>query len=169
MKKFLAVIVFSLLLIGVNSVSAQKSSWIVGGKIGMNIDASTGGGVALQFGPMGEYVFGPGFAVGTELTINTFTGTPIAWVDYFKYYFSIRGSSIKPYAHTGIGLIFATGGPYFAILFGGGANFPVAKNLYIPADLTLGPIFYSVKAGGVSYSGTRFSISITSGIRYYIN
>jgi hypothetical protein len=57
-------------------------------------------------------------------------------------------------------LIFATGGPYFGIPFGGGALFPIAKNLYIPADLQFGPVFLPGK--------TAFAIEATTGIRFEI-
>jgi|GEM_PF-910748 len=143
-------------------------SWILGGKVGMSIGSASGGSsVGLLIGPMGEVLFGKGMAVGTELNINTQSGTPIEWADYFKYYFNIPGSSIKPYANFGLSLWFVTGGPYFGIRFGGGANFKVANNLYIPADLQLGPVFVSQSNGfGQSTSTTVFYIAITSGIRY---
>ena len=97
-------------------------------------------------------------AVGTEFNINKQGGTPIEWANQFKYYFDVPQSNIKPYADGGFNLFFITGGPYFGIRFGGGANFPIAPNLYIPADLQLGPVFAS--------GSTVFYIAITSGIRY---
>jgi hypothetical protein len=172
MKKFLMLFLLCFL---VSSIQAQKSEWVFGGKIGMNIDAGTGGGVSLQIGPMGEYLINKNIGIGTEFTINTSAGTPVGWLNYFKYYFDLKGSKIKMHANAGLGLIFVSGGPFFAIQFGGGANFPVAKNLYIPAELQIGPVFYST--GGTqafgfttpSVSNTRFLIVISTGIRYYFN
>ena len=134
--------------------------WLVGGKFGMSL--VTGGGstdAGLQIGPMGEALITKNMAVGSEFTVNTQAGTPVIWANYFKYYFDVQGSDIKPYADAGFGLTFVTGGPYFGINFGGGANFPIAKNLYIPADLQLGPIFTTP---------ARFLMGFTSGIRYVI-
>jgi hypothetical protein len=176
MKKYLVTVLILFTIIITDTSIAQKNKWVVGGKIGMNIDAGTGGGVALQIGPVGEYSLNKNMAIGSEFTLNTSVGTPVGWVNYFKYYFDVRGSKIKPYAHSGLGLVFVTGGPFFTILFGGGANFPIAKNLYIPAELQIGPVFYSYSTGvqgfgfaSQSVSNTRFIINITSGIRYYIN
>ena len=149
------------------------TSWLIGGRVGMAIGSGFGGSsVGLQIGPMGEVIFNRNMAVGTELNINTFGGTPIEWANYFKYYFNVPGSNIKPYANGGVSLWFSSGGPYFGIRFGGGANFKVANNLYIPADLQLGPVFYSTKSVDpftfqtTSSSSTIFYIAITTGIRY---
>ena len=132
--------------------------------------------VGLVIGPMAEVSFAKNMAVGTELNINTFSGTPIEWADYFKLYFDVPGSNVKPYANAGLSLWFASGGPYFAIRFGGGANFKVADHIYIPADLQIGPIFYSEKTSGFDYNTfqvttssttkTIFYVGITTGIRY---
>jgi hypothetical protein len=134
--------------------------WIVGGKLGMSL--FTGGGsteAGLQIGPMGEALITKNMAIGSEFTVNTQSGTPVIWDNYFKYYFDVQGSEIQPYADAGFFLAFVTGGPYFGINFGGGANFPIAKNLYIPADIQLGPVFATP---------TRFYMGFTSGIRYVI-
>jgi len=141
--------------------------------IGSGFGGST---VGLAIGPMAEVLFNKNMAVGTELNINTFSGTPIEWANYFKYYFDVPGSTVKPYANGGLSLWFATDGPYFAIRFGGGANFKVANNLYIPADLQIGPIFYSTKTSEFDYNTFQFTststtktifyIAITTGIRY---
>ncbi len=163
------------------SALAQQR-WMVGGRLGMSLYtyASSYGGyysyyygyvpggstssttAGLQIGPMGEFIFNKQFAIGTEFNINTQAGTPIQWGNYFKVYFNIQGSQIKPYADAGFSLFFVTGGPYFAIQAGGGALFPIAKNLYIPADLELGPVFLG------SGLGTGFYLAVTSGIRYVI-
>lgn len=137
------------------ALSSAQVKWMAGGKMGLSL---LDGNAGFQIAPMGEVLFGKGTAVGTELSINTQSGTPVDWGTYFKYYFTVPGTKIKPYADAGFGLWFYTGGPYFSINFGGGANFPIARNLYVPADLQLGPVF----ATGT----TVFYFAITSGIRY---
>ncbi len=152
-----------------NNHSRAQVKWIVGGNMGLAI--ATGGGgssTGFTFGPMAEVLFNKNAAVGSEFDITTTTGTPITWASYFKYYFTIPGSRIKPYADAGFGLVFVTGGPYVFIPFGGGANFPVSKNLYVSADLTLGPQFVSVGTGPFSQSFTFFNIIFRGGIRYEI-
>jgi hypothetical protein len=141
-------------MMSLSSTSAQVK-WMVGGNMGLSLLDGTAG---FQIAPMGEVLFGNGPAAGTELSINTQTGTPVQWGNYFKYYFTVSGSKIRPYADGGFGLWFYTGGPYFSLTYGGGANFPIAKKLYVPADLRFGPVF----GGGTSV----FYFAITSGIRY---
>ncbi|MFA3783462.1 hypothetical protein ABRY23_10405 [Melioribacteraceae bacterium 4301-Me] len=152
---------------------SSGTSWLIGGRIGMSIGSGGGSTSAgFQIGPMGEVLFGKGMAVGTELNINTQSGTPIEWADYFKYYFDIPGSTVKPYVNGGLSLWFVSGGPYFGIRIGGGANFKVANNLYIPADLQFGPVFFSEKTydwwtgQSTSKTNTVFYVAITTGIRY---
>ncbi|MBI4535050.1 MAG: hypothetical protein HY708_02145 [Ignavibacteriae bacterium] len=161
MKRILVFLSSFALFIVLQSDAWSQVKWVVGGNMGISI--GTGGGATsagLHIGPMGEVLFGKGPAVGSEFSINTQAGTPIEWANYFKYYFQVSGSSIKPYADAGFGLYFYTGGPYFDIRFGGGAAFPIAKNLYIPAELQLGPVFVT--------GSTGFIILIRSGIRYDI-
>jgi hypothetical protein len=163
----LLVILSSLLILDRDSSRAQ-THWIVGGNMGMSITSGGGGSSTdFTFGPMAEVLFNKHIAIGSEFDITTATGTPITWANYFKYYFAIPGSGIRPYADAGFALVFATGGPYVFIPFGGGSMFPVAKNLYINADLTLGPEFFN--PSGFSGAGiTLFIISIRAGIRYEI-
>jgi len=151
--------------------SHSQVSWIIGGRMGLSIaDGSAG----FHFGPTGEVLFNRNMSVGTEFNINTQSGTPIEWGNMFKYYFDVPGSDIRPYADGGFSLIFVSGGPFFGIRFGGGANFPVAPNLYIPADLQFGPVFTSSSTPdyfgfqSTSTSRTIFYFTITTGIRYYI-
>jgi hypothetical protein len=161
--------------------SAQKPQWSAGFEMGLSL-ISTGGGGEVQFnpatlqfettksggakagfafGPTGEVVFSKMYGVRTAFFIGTQTGTPIEWQNLFRYYFLIKGSNIKPYAHAGFSLFFVTGGPFVGIPFGGGALFPVAKNIFIPADLTFGPIF-----GGGS---TVFGLEIKGGVRFFFD
>ncbi len=178
MRRFLTIssLLVVACLVMFSNTYAQKESWIIGMRAGLGISTGgpessfydfftgqfvkTGGGTnaGFQFGPTGEFIFQKNFSITTALNINTTTGTPIEWQNQFKYYFDIPGSKIRPYADAGFGLIFVSGGPFFDIPFGGGALFPIAKNLYIPADAQFGPIFVS--------GSTVFGVSITSGIRY---
>jgi hypothetical protein len=148
-------------LIGISTTNTSFSQvrWAFGGNMGLSV--ASGGGLSsagLHLGPMGEVLIGKGPAIGTEININTQTGTPIEWANYFKWYFAVPGSKIKPYANGGFGLYFFTGGPYFDLRFGGGAQFPVGRNLYIPAELQLGPIFATGTTG--------FVFIIRGGVRY---
>ncbi len=162
------------------SLSEAQVRWVVGGRLGMSLgtvsvaapynpyayyygttnQSTSSTSAGLQIGPTAEVIFGKQFAVTTEFNINTEAGTPIEWANTFKAYFLINGSKILPYADGGFGLLFVTGGPFFGVRAGGGALFPVAKNLYIPADLQLGLYFGN--------SLTLFWLAITSGIRYFI-
>jgi hypothetical protein len=149
-----------ILLVAVPKEATGEVRWVVGGKLGMSL--VTGGGstdAGLQIGPMGEALLTRSIAIGSEFTINTQPGTPVVWANYFKYYFDVPQSEIMPYADAGFFLDFVTGGPFFGISFGGGANFPIAKNIYIPADIQIGPVFTTP---------ARFTMAITSGIRYSI-
>jgi len=162
MKKTTILLLF--VVVGVASMASMSPAqvrWVAGGNMGISV-ASGGGFTSAGFhlGPMAEVLIGKGPAVGTELNINTQTGTPIEWANYFKHYFTVPGSKVKPYANAGFGLYFFTGGPYFDIRFGGGAQFEVGRNLYVPAELQLGPIFATGTTG--------FVFIIRSGVRYEI-
>ncbi len=174
MSLFVVLVLLSAALV---SESQAQVKWAVGMRLGLSIgtggpstsfynyytgqyEKSGGTSAGFQFGPYGEVIFNRNMAIATAFNINTQTGTPIEWMNLFKYYFPIQGSKIKVYADAGFSLLFATGGPYVSIPFGGGALFPIAKNLYIPADIQFGPVFVT--------GGAQFGISITSGIRYEI-
>lgn len=181
----LLAVALGLVVLALADSRAQGVRWIVGGRIGMSYASmSTGGGggtqyfdyttwsykttgsssstksAGLQIGPTAEVIFARQFAVCEEFNINTQSGTPIEWASTFKAYFNIHNSGIRPYADAGFNLLFITGGPYFGIRAGGGAMFPIAKDLYIPADFQLGPIFTT--------GSTTFFFAITTGIRYVI-
>lgn len=176
MKRMLLLLV--VLVIGTAVLSYGQVNWAVGMRLGLSIASGGpsveipnffGGGTnkvggtsaGFQFGPNGEVMFNKKtMGIATAFNINTQAGTPIEWQNLFRYYFYIHGSQIRPYAQAGFSLYFFTGGPYVSIPFGGGALFPIAKNLYIPADLQFGPIFIT--------GGVQFGIAITSGIRYEI-
>ncbi len=162
------------------SVADAQTQWSVGGRFGLSIYTVGGGDIpsfngfgfttikgpsstqaGLQLGPTGEVLFNKRYAICMDLNLNTQGGTPFEWANTFKMYFPLQGSKIRLYADAGFNLFFYTGGPYFGVRVGGGALFPIAQNLYIPADLQLGPVF----ATGI----TPFYIAITSGIRYEIN
>jgi len=147
-------------LLGFAHRGNAQSSWLLGGELGMSIVSGGGSSNAgFQIGPLGEVIFNKNFAVGSEFTINSQAGTPVVWVNYFKYYFKVTGSKIRPYADGGFLLDFVASGPYFGLLFGGGANFWLARDMYIPADIQLGPIFGDP---------TAFDFAITTGVRFEI-
>ncbi len=153
-RLWLAVVTASFFFVSGGTAVAQLK-WTVGGNLGLSI---IGGAAGLQFGPMAEASFNKNMAVGSELSINTQAGTPIEWGNYFKYFFVIPGSKIRPYADGGLSLFFFTGGPYFGIRFGGGATFPLANKLLIAPEIQLGPVF----GGG----GSTFYLVLRGGIRY---
>lgn len=127
--------------------------------MGLSIGSYAGESSAgFQIGPTFDVAFGKGLDAGTEFLINTQTGTPVGWANYFKYLIDVPQSDITPYADGGFNLMFVTGGPYFGIQFGGGAYFPVAKGISIPADFQFGPIFAT--------GSTAFYVAFTTGIRY---
>ena len=147
------------LLLAIGAGALGQTKFMVGGNMGLSVGSAAGESSAgFSFGPMFEVLFQKNLAVGTELNINTQDGTPVEWADYFKYYFSVPASKVRPYIDGGFGLWFVTGGPYFGLRFGGGANIPVAKNLDVAPDMQLGPIF----ATGT----TVFYFTIRGGIRY---
>ncbi|HXX64126.1 MAG TPA: hypothetical protein VEO56_10035 [Bacteroidota bacterium] len=180
----LTVLALALMIARPERSLAQQPTWQVGMRLGLSIFTGYGTGsttnqvlnqffqlvnqttnnsstsAGLQIGPTGEVIFNHTYAICTAFNINTQGGTPIEWQNTFKYYFNISGSKIRPYADAGFSLVFVTGGPYFGIPFGGGALFPIANHLYIPADLQLGPVFLT--------GTTAFAIEATTGIRYEI-
>ncbi len=155
---------FIIISISFLSVSAySQNRFIVGGRIGLSVAGGVETSPGFQIGPMGEYFFNPDddkMAVGTELNINTQAGTPVEWANYFKYFIKIDKINMKPYIDGGLSLWFYPGGPSLALRFGGGINFLIAPNVYIPADIQFGPVF----ATGTSV----FYFAITTGIRYEI-
>lgn len=160
MKQFLVLSVsLAILFFGIQGTSSAQVRWGVGGNTGLAL-ATSPSSADFIFGPSAEVLFGKGPAVGTEFNIFTATGTPIEWATYFKYYFTIPGSKVKPFVDSGFGIVFVSGGPFFDIRFGGGANFEVGRNIYIVSDLQFGPIFTS--------GTTQFNILIRGGIQYVV-
>ncbi len=158
-KIFFIIIIISFLSIS----SYSQSKFVIGGRLGLSVAGGAETSPGFQIGPMGEYFFNPfnnKMAIGTELNINSQAGTPVEWANYFKYFITIDKTNMKPYIDSGLSLWFYPGGPFLALRFGGGINFLVAPNIYIPADIQLGPVF----ATGTSV----FYFAITTGIRYEI-
>ncbi|MFZ0455744.1 MAG: hypothetical protein WCE54_16320 [Ignavibacteriaceae bacterium] len=153
---------FLLFAISLFSVSVySQNRFVVGGSLGLSVAGGVETSPGFQIGTMGEYYFNPEnnkMAVGTGININTQSGTPVEWANYFKYFIEINRPDIKPYIDAGLSLWFYPGGPSAAIRFGGGINFLVAPHIYIPADVQLGPVF----ATGTSV----FYFAVTTGIRY---
>jgi hypothetical protein len=157
--RFRSLLVLIAMLCALGVGASGQTQFMVGGHMGLSVGSAAGQSEAgFQLGPMFEVIFQKNLAIGTELNINTQEGTPVEWADYFKYYFSIPGSAVKPYVDGGFSLWFVTGGPYFGLRFGGGANIPVAKNLYVAPDMQLGPVFTT--------GSTTFYFTIRGGLRY---
>ncbi len=181
MKKGLVAGMIIAVLFGTNRGHSQNLS--IGANIGMSIiDGSAG----FHLTPVAEYLFNRSMGIGSEFSVNTQYSSPMLWHPYFKYYFNIHGSGLRPYAKAGPVLTLKVpNAPCFGILFGGGINLPIASRLYIAPDVMLGPIFgvgggtqpfilpgvyweynaYSL--GAYSYpSVTVFLFSVRAGIRY---
>ncbi len=126
---------------------ARSQSWIVGGNTGLSI---TDGAAGFHIGPMAEYLLNKTSSVGTDFSINTQSGTPLIWWTFYRYRFAVSGSKVKPYVDGGPLLTFVSGGPYFGLMFGGGVDIPVAKNLSVAPEFQGGPVF------GVGGSTTTF-------------
>lgn len=162
-----------------------SQNWSLGGNMGLSL---LGGSAGFHLTPMAELLFNRNVGVGSEFSINTQYGVPLLWYPYFKYYFSIRGSKLKPYANIGPVLTLnIPNAPYFGILFGGGVNIPIANKVYLAPDILLGPVFgvgggaYNLflygnyygmgvySASTYSFPGeTVFTFSIRGGFRYEI-
>jgi hypothetical protein len=135
---------------------------------------------------MAEFRLDSDMAVGSEFSINTQYNMPLLWYPYFKYYFNIPGSTIRPYATGGpVMTLNVPSAPNFGFLFGGGVNIPIAKRLYLAPDVTFGQIFgygggtypfilrgyywgyetYGLTTYGIP-GATIFAFCIRGGIRY---
>ena len=146
----------TILLLEKDCVVAQ--SYTIGARSGLSLASANGSSTSgFQLGPTFDMSFGKG-RLGSDFTINTQNGNPVIWANYFKYLFYLSGSKIIPYADGGFSLWFVTGGPYFGLQFGGGAYFPLTKDISIPADIQIGPVFTT--------GSTTFYLAMTSGIRY---
>jgi hypothetical protein len=121
---------------------------------------SSGGASAAAFaiGGFFDANVAPQFYVTPELNLYAGSGTLFEIACLGKYFLKIPRSTVAPYFNGGFGLEFGTGGPYFALLFGGGVAIQVAPKLQIPVDLRLGPVFAS--------GSTVFFFSLTGGVRY---
>ena len=172
-----------MIAIFMGTTPGRSQNWTIGGNIGLSsIDRSAG----FQISPMAELRFGRGMGVGTEFSVNTQYGTPLLWHTYFKYYFGVPGSGVKPYASAGPLLALnVPNGPSFGLLLGGGVNIPVAGDLYLAPDIQLGPVFdvgggtynlflYGNYYGMGAYSASSYTVpgatvlflSVRAGLRY---
>ncbi len=154
-KIFLVVSLMFITSILANAQTISGKKYVVGGRLGLSFLDGTAG---LQIGPTGTYYFDKNMGISSDFNINTQGGTPIEWNGSFVYNLKTQKQDMQPYLDGGMSLWFYTGGPYFGFRFGGGVNFKIAPNIYIPADAQFGPVF----GGGT----TVFYFAITSGIRY---
>ena len=96
--------------------------------------------------------------VRPELNITSHGGTPIELGGELKYFLPSETKN-NLYIDGGLGIWFHSGGSSLGLDFGGGTIFPLhGSDLSIPAEIRLGPIFYS--------GSSTFQIAITSGIRF---
>ncbi|MBP1646932.1 MAG: hypothetical protein H6Q30_377 [Bacteroidetes bacterium] len=138
MRKHLAVaLVMGVVVWGTTPGFSQ--SWSIGANAGLSVvDGSPG----FHLTPVAEYLFNRSMGIGTEFSANTQFSAPVLWYPYFKYYFNVRGSKLRPYANLGPLLTFhLSSSPSFGILLGGGLNIPIVGNLYLAPDFVLGPVF----------------------------
>jgi len=172
-----------IIAVHVGTTQAYSQQWLLGGSMGLSLLDGTAG---FHITPAAELVFNGTMGVGTEFSINTQYGVPLFWYPYFKYYFGVPGSKLRPYANAGPVMTFNTpNAPSFGVLFGAGVNIPIANRLYIVPDVQFGPVF---GVGGGEYpfilsgyywgyqtygltsfsypSSTVFAFSIRGGIRY---
>jgi len=126
-----------LLLVGATRGDAQR--WTIGGNMGLS---TLGGSAGFHLTPVAEMLFRQTMAVGSEFSLNTQYGSPWILHPYFKYYFAIRNSDMRPYADAGpILALNVADTPSFGILVGGGLNIPLANRLSLAPDLQFGSIF----------------------------
>lgn len=150
-KDWAAIAVIIAVLLG--TATAHSQGWSLGGNTGFSL---LGGSAGLTFTPTAEFLFNRSMAAGSEFSINTQPGAPLIWHPYFKYYFDIRGSGLKPYANVGpVMLLNIPNAPYFGILVGGGMKIRIAPKVYFTPDTQLGPIF-AVGAGTYPFAYRPF-------------
>ena len=138
MKRYLAVALVTVaFLVGASSGYSQR--WSIGANMGLSVIDGTAG---FHFTPVAEFLFNHTMGIGSEFSANTQFVSPVLWYPYFRYYFSIRDSKLRPYAN--LGPLFAlhlSSSPAFGILLGGGLNIPIAGKFYLAPDFVLGPVF----------------------------
>ncbi len=182
MRKYVAATAV-LLAVLAGITPGYSQNWSLGGNMGLS---SLDGSAGFHLTPMAEFLFNRNMGIGTEFSVNTQYGTPLLWYPYFKYYFDIRGSRLRPYADVGpVMMLNVPDAPCFGILFGCGLNIPVAGHLYLTPDIQLGPVFnvgggtynlflYGNYYGTGAYSASSYTVpgvtvfvfSIRGGIRY---
>ena len=153
-------LLFCTMVFGVFGLTASAQQMSIGGRGGLSIFSSQGSSAGLQLGGTFDYALRKNILLGSELNLNTQGGTPVEWANYGKYLIDVSRSNLIPYVDGGFNLWFVTGGPYFGLRFGGGAYFKISNNLYVPADIQLGPVFTS--------GSSTFYFAMTSGIRYIL-
>ncbi len=143
----------ALLIMGafMDTSPAMAQNWSLGVNMGMSVvDGSAG----FQMTPVAEFLFNHRMAIGSEFSVNTQYSSPLFWYPYFKFYFSIAGSRVRPYANAGpVMTLRIQNAPRFGVLFGGGVNIPVAGNLYLTPDVQVGTLF---NVGGGTYGFAWF-------------
>lgn len=131
---------FVIVAILASTAPSHSQNWSIGANAGLSVVDGTPG---FHLTPVAELLLSQGaIGVGTEFSVNTQYSEPVFWYPYFKYYFHIPGSRLRPYANLGPLLTLRwTETPRFGILLGGGLNIPITGNVYLAPDFMLGPIF----------------------------
>lgn len=138
MRKFVAAAAVVITVLA-GTTRGYSQPWSIGGNTGLSV---LGGSPGLQLTPATELLINQNIGIGSEFSINTQYSAPLIWYPYFKYYFSIHGSQVRPFASVGPVLALnVPNGPCFGFLFGGGFKIPVARRLYLAPNVLLGPIF----------------------------
>lgn len=182
MKKGVAasVVVITLCVV---TARGNAQHWSVGADLGLSV---LDGYAGFHITPVAELLLNRNMGMGSEFSVNTQYGAPLLWYPYFKYYFTISGSRVRPYADAGPVLTLnVPGGPNFGFLIGGGANIPVTGRLSLAPDIVLGPVFnvyggsynlflYGNYYGNGAYSASSYTVPgvtilvlfVRAGVRY---
>jgi hypothetical protein len=130
----------------VSATKGYSQHWSVGANMGLSVMDGTAG---FHFTPVAEYLVNPAMGIGSEFSANTQYVSPVLWYPYFRYYFGISNSRLRPYANAGpLFALHLSSSPSFGILLGGGVNIPVTGKLSLAPDLVFGPVF---GVGGATY------------------
>ena len=141
-----------------SQTTTAQQKLMADGKLGLSFLTGGGSSTGLLLGGALDIPIDKKLFVRPELNITTHPGTPIELAGELKYNLDVESKNTY-YIAGGLGLWFHTGGTDLGLDFTGGTIFPLSNsNLLIPAEIRLGPIFYSGQS--------VFQIALTSGVRF---